>query len=331
MAPAATIPAPAAISADARERLQALGYVGAQTDVATKPGDALADPKDKRDILERYRQAVDLAGQRRWPQAIALLQQILRSEPEMADVWSQLAVFATRVDRFDLAVDAYKHHIELKPQEPTAYLGAAAGLLKLRKLDDAREHARLAAEVAAPADRRSRASAHEMLAKVALAKHDPDTARDEAKLAREADSTLPLPLYIDARLLYDQGQYADALPLFRQAIAELKKTDGLQISELHFYTADTLGRLEQYLEAEAEFLEELKFFPQNTRARGGLAMLYQASGKTDEAAQVLADMLRITPTPDAYALAARLHTMFGDRQQAARVRAQARSELGIKN
>jgi arylsulfatase A-like enzyme/Flp pilus assembly protein TadD len=320
----ATIQAPAEVSADARERLQALGYVGAQTEVSTKPGDTLADPKDKREILERYREAVDFASQRKWPQAIALLQQILRQDPEMADVWSQLATFATRLDRFDLAVDAYKHYITLKPEEPTAYIGAAAALLKLRKLDDAREYASLAAEVAAETDHRSRASAHEMLTKIALAKHDTEEAKAQAALARAEDPTLPLPIYIEGRLLYDQGNYADALPFFTQAIAELKKSGTLQINELHFYAADTLGRLERYEEAEREFIEELKYFPQNTRARGGLAMLYQASGKPDDAARVLADMLRITPTPDSYALAARLYTMFGNRKQAEIVRTEAR-------
>ena len=53
-------------------------------------------------------------------------------------------------------------------------------------------------------------------------------------------------------------------------------------------------------------------------------MLYQASGKPDAAARVLDDMLRITPTPDSYALAARLYTMFGNRKQADAVRAEAR-------
>jgi arylsulfatase A-like enzyme/Tfp pilus assembly protein PilF len=324
IAAGAKIQAPGEVPAEARERLQALGYVGAQSEPAAGDGDTLPDPKDKREILERYRAAVDCASQRNWPQAIALLQQILRDEPEMADVWSQLAVFATRIDRHDLAVDAYKHFIELRPSEPTAYIGAAAALLKLRKLDEAREHATLAAEVAAPADRRSRASAHEMLAKIALARHDPEAARAEATLARKADPTLPLPLYIEGRLLYDQGKYAEALPLFTQAIAELKKSGSLQITELHFYTADTLGRLERYAEAEAEFAAELKYFPHNTRARGGLAMLYQASGNPDAAAQTVTDMLRATPTPESYALAARLYAMFGDRERADATRAEAR-------
>ena len=329
----ATIPVPAEVPPDARERLQALGYVGAPTDLSPRPGELLPDPKDKREILERYRAAVDFAGQRKWPQAIALLQQILRDDPEMADVWSQLAVFATRVDRFDQAVDAYKHYIELKPHEPAAYIGAAAALLKLRKLDEARDHAQLAVDVAAPADHRARASAHEMLAKIALARHDTEAAREHAALAREADPTLPLPIYIDARLLYDQGKYADALPLFIQAIAELRKSGTLQITELHFYTGDTLGRLERYQEAEAEFLEELKYFPHNTRARGGLAMLYQASGQPDAASRVLNDMTRGTPTPESFALAIRLHTMFGNRVQADAVRAEARRarKSGIQN
>jgi tetratricopeptide (TPR) repeat protein len=163
-----------------------------------------------------------------------------------------------------------------------------------------------------------------MLAKIALAKHDPDGAREEARLARAEDPTLPLPIFIDARLLYDQGKYADALPLFMQAIDELKKSGSLQITELHFYAGDTLARLERYSEAETQFIEELKYFPQNIRARGGLAMLYQASGKPDAASRMLDDMTRVTPTPESYALAARLNTMFGNRKQAEAVKAEAK-------
>jgi tetratricopeptide (TPR) repeat protein len=182
----------------------------------------------------------------------------------------------------------------------------------------------MASQVAPATDPRSRGSAHELLAKIALARHDPDGAREEADLARAADPTLPMPSFIAARLLYDEGRYADALALFQQAIAELQRSRGLQITELHFYTGDTLARLERYPEAEAEFLEELKYYPQNTRARAGLAMLYQATGRPDAADTTIATMVRVTPTPDAYALAARLWTMFGNHQRADAIRAEAR-------
>ena len=263
------------------------------------PGSALADPKDKREVLERYRAAIDFAAEHRWTPAIALLQGILRDEPDMADVWSELALCAMRLDRFDLAVDAYKHHIELEPREPTAYLGAAEALLKQHKLDEAREQARLAGDVAAEGDRPSRVSAHELLARIALARHDPEAAREEAALAHAEDATLPLPTYVDARVLYDQGRYEDALPGFIQAIDELKKSGAPPMTELHFYAADVLARLDRYADAEKEFVAELTYFPQNIRARGGLATLYQANGKTDAASQMLDDLIRITPTPDA--------------------------------
>jgi arylsulfatase A-like enzyme/Flp pilus assembly protein TadD len=321
------IQAPSAVSADARERLQALGYVGATTDVGAAAGDDLPDPKDKRDILERYRQAVDLAGEHEWPRAIALLQQILADDPEMADVWSQLATFAERSDRYEQAVDAYKHLIALRPSDPSGYIGAAAAYLRLRKLDEARDHAKLAVDVAADHDARSKATGHELLARIALARRDADAAREEADLAHKADPALPLPAYVSGRILYDEGDYAEALPLFERAIADLKRPGAVPISELHYYAGDTLGRLERYPEAEREFHDELKLFPQNTRARAGLAMLYQATGRPDLAGGAIETMLRVTPTPDAYALAARLWTMFGNPQQANAVRAQARRAL----
>jgi arylsulfatase A-like enzyme/Tfp pilus assembly protein PilF len=318
-----TIQAPASVSADARERLQALGYVGAQTDMSTELGTTLPDPKDKRQILEAYRAAVDLAGAGKWMAAIGRLQQILREEPAMADVWSQLAQFAGRLDRHDLAADAFRHYIKLKPSDAGGYLGAATTFLKQRRLDDAREHAQLAADMS-ETDARTRGMAHELLVRIALAHHDGDAARREADLAREAEPALPLPAYVEGRLLHEQGKYEEAVVPLLEAAAEQRKSKGRPIGDLHYYLADTLGRLERYDEAEAQFKIELQSFPQNARAHANLAMLYQATGRADQANATLADMLRAAPTPESYALAARVWTMFGNRQQADAVRAEAR-------
>jgi choline-sulfatase len=326
LAAGAAVESPSDGPAETRERLQAVRYAGAgaQTDVTKASGETLPDPKDKIQILETYRESLQLAADRKWGRAITLLQQVLHKEPEALEVWRQLAAFSVRIERYDQAVDAYNHIIELKGPEPNAYLGAAAALLKLRRLDDARAHAELAVSVAADTDVRSRASAHELLAIIALARREVDAAREEAELAQKADPTLPLPIFVEARILYDEGKYAEALPLLQQTIAELNRSRGLQIAELHFYAGDTLGRLERYPEAESELLEELKHFPQNTRASAGLAMLYQATGRGDAASKVLTDMVETTPTPDSFALAARVWTQFGNRQQASALRAQAR-------
>ena len=49
--------------------------------------ETLPDPKDQVAVLEQYRLAVDLAGQRRFSEAIDLLELIVADNPAMTDVW----------------------------------------------------------------------------------------------------------------------------------------------------------------------------------------------------------------------------------------------------
>ena len=65
------------------------------------------------------------------------------------------------------AVDAYKEVIKRNPKDAGSLIGAAGGCCASGKLDEARKHAELAVSVAP-------AGAHEMLAKIALARHDRD-------------------------------------------------------------------------------------------------------------------------------------------------------------
>ena len=294
---------------------------------ASSSADALADPKDRVQTLERYRAAIEIAGARQWREAIGLLQAILADDPDMPDLWTQLAGFAGRLDRFDLAADALKRYIELRPSAPEGYLGAAVALLKQRKVEDARALATRAEEVAADSDRRSRAAAHDLLARIALARHDADGARQEAALAHKADPRMPLLAFIDARLLYDQGRFEEALPLFEQSLEEHTKAGNIPLADLHYYAADAYARLERYDDAEAQFTAELRDFPYHLRARAGLATLYHTMGRNADAARAIGEMTDILPTPESYTLAAKLWATIGNRLQAEAVRAELRERF----
>jgi choline-sulfatase len=312
---------PSNVSIEDQQKLQALGYVGTAQPVSDKAsGTGLADPKDKVEVLEAYRRAADLAGDRRYFDAIPLYRKILATDPEMADVWLQLAQVLTRAGLTADAVEAYRKVIALNPSDPGSLIGAGAGLLRLNRLDEAEAHARLAIAHAP-------AGAHELLAKIALARKDAAGAEREASLAHQADPTLPLPIYVKGRVLYNQGKYTEALPYFQQA-AEALHARTLQINELHFYIGDIFARQERYSEAEAEFKQEIALFPHNIRARASLAMLYRAMGRDSEAEQVVANLLRAAPTPEGYALATRLWTIFGERAQAAAIEAHAHQQFG---
>lgn len=320
--------APAAVSNEARQQFQALGYVGMQAAVdADVSGEALADPKDKVHILDAYRRAIDFANERKFVEAVPVLREILRSEPGMADVWQQLGNILSRAGQHAEAVDAFKQFVALKPGDPSGLVLVAGTLMRLGRLEEAWSHAQLAVKVAPENDRRARASAHETLARIALLRKDLDAARHAAAEARKADPTLPMPQYVQGRILHLSGRYAEALPHFEEAIRQLEART-VTLGEIHYYTGDTLARLERYAEAEAQFRKEVALFPQNSRAWAALAMLYRSVGRDADAARTITNLLERVPTADGYDLASQLLTMFGDPQKAAALRATARQRFG---
>jgi tetratricopeptide (TPR) repeat protein len=299
-------------------RRSALKQLLGETDAA----EAAADPKDKREIIDQYRSAMAMTTERKWAEAIDLLQQVLRDEPNAARVWSDLGHVATLAERHAVALDAYQRVIGLQPLDTRGYLGAAGAALKAHKLDEAQQHAEQAVEAAGP-NARPAAESHALLASIALARHDADAARSEALLVKQSDPESVWPLYVDARLLYDEGYYTEALPFFEQANAELKKSRADAMPDLHYATGDVLLQAGRYPEAEAQLREELRSFPHNVRASAALASLYQFTGQLESAARVVSDLTRVTPTPESYTLAARLWTSLGDRKQADQARADA--------
>ena len=308
------IDAPSAISAEDRQRLAALGYVGTQSSsLATQPGSALPDPKDMAPVLRRYREAVDLLEARQLAKGADALGGLLEDNPGMMDVWLQYASVLTKLGRDADALRAYQQAVRLKPEEPSGVLGAASALIALGRMDEARRHAELAIKNAP-------ANAHTTLAQIALAQKDYREAQRQADRAAAADPQLPLPVYVRGLIAYHESRYADAVPLLLQARSDWTKRS-VQTADLRYYLGDALAKLERYPEAEAMLLEELKIFPGSVRARAALAMLYQATGRTDRVERVIDDMLRVSPAPRTYETAAELWRIFGRPDRAAAVRA----------
>jgi tetratricopeptide (TPR) repeat protein len=193
----------------------------------------------------------------------------------------------------------------------------------MRKLDDAEDLAMRALDVAGSAPR-SLADAHAVLVRIALARHDGDAAREHAAAARKADPSSVLPLYVDGSLLYQEGNFDAALVRLEKANAALKKDQGAPPAGLHYLTAEALIWADRPAEAETQLLEELSEFPHNLDARAALATLYQSGDERDQAAEVVADLVRITPSPEAYSLAAKLWSSLGEQKQAAAARTDGR-------
>ncbi len=306
------------ISDDDRRKLAALGYVSmpSRPKTTAPAGDTAADPKDKIHVFQDYRRATQLVAARQFAEAVTVYRALLREDAGMTDVWLQLAEAYQRQGRYPDALAAYQEVISRQPKDPAALTGAAGALLRTGRIAEARAHAELAVAVAPVV-------AHEMLARIALSSGDAAEARRHARLAQEADSSLPLPAFVEAVILYQRGEFDAAAARFldvRQASAA--RTE--QLTDVNYLAADSLARRERYREAEPLFVAELALSPEHMRARAGLAMLYQATGRKAEAAAALETLVDKSPTPEAYDLASQLWAMFGEPGKAAAVKARAR-------
>jgi arylsulfatase A-like enzyme len=220
---------PATVKQDVRERYEALGLVGVPSTRFVGPRETV-DPKEMWPVLEAYRHAIDLraAGD---PRAVDAFRALARQQPLMIDLWRHLADVAASTDRNDLAVEAFRHVIQSEPDNNEARLGLATGLLRLRKLDEARQAAqRLANDESAGG--RARADAHELLARIALAHHDLDLARSEAESAEHEDASRPVTAYVAGRIAFDARRYVEALEQFEAALAILTNANARPLGDL---------------------------------------------------------------------------------------------------
>lgn len=315
----ATVTAPSAVSAADRQRLAALGYVGSQTTSATTgSGSALADPKDKIDVLRRYHRATALAGEGRWPEAAEAYRELLQAEPDMIDGWLQLAHASEQAGRPAEAIAAYRHVINRDGKNAAALMGVTSLLIQSGKFDEARAHAELAVDVAP-------AGAQELLARLALQRGDIAAARQHAQAAATADPTMPMPKFVEGLIHYNAGAYAAAIPPLTEAVQALtNRTE--QIADIRYVLADSLAREQRFAEAEAQFRAEIAAFPHHVRARTGLAMVLWTTNRPSEAVatvEALESEGRRHAGADADVAAAQLWTLFGEPARAAAARARA--------
>jgi Flp pilus assembly protein TadD len=316
--------AAAPIAAADEDSLALNGYLqglpaGAARDDAAPAGDIVA-------MLEAHRAAARAAGQRQYGTALRLLEDMAHEHPTAAALQYQIGNLLLRSGRNDEAATAFRTAMALRPDRPEIPMALARALMRAGHLDEAQHQADAAVTLASQAPASLAARAHETAARVALARADADAATDHAEAARAADPMLPLPQFVRGRLLYDKAQYEEALAAFREAETAIQQNGG-SLEQLHLYLGQSLARLEQAPQAEEEFREEVQEFPHDLQAYSALAMLYRASDRDGDVEDVLNELVDAAPTPEGYAMAARLWSTLGDRGRAEALRSDARTRF----
>jgi tetratricopeptide (TPR) repeat protein len=294
--------APAPVSAEEARKLAALGYIGSATPAA---GD-LPDPKEKIASSAGLRRVFALFDRGQYEEVLPLLEKLARDNPQMLDVWEILARTLENLGRTEDAIEAARHGLRLSPN--AAHLALMVGIMSLNvdRVDDAERHAELALSG-------EPALAHDLLARIALKRHQLERAEREAKLALE-DRDHVFALMTLGQVELDRKNYAQGLAWCDRAIDVLKKRSGTSVKGLYYLRGDLLARLGRDAEAEEAFRKEIKLFPRDAQAYKNLILLCVTEGRNDEATKLVFQLVDKAPIPPSYvAISTTLKTVGDDR------------------
>jgi choline-sulfatase len=291
-------------SSEEMKRLQALGYLSG---ASTQTNGPLKNPKDHIAVLAKVQQTFVLNQEGKYRESVALCREILREEPDLVDIYTQLAGDLRKLGRTDEALETYREAIRRSPQ----FIDSMA--IEIAKLELDRGDLKAAELNANQAMKLSPDDAHLVLAAVAEARKDLPGAEKEARLALGPEDRPHVPAMIFlARILTEEQKLDEALRMIDGAIARVDQGGAHPVPTLASTRGDILARMGRPADAEAAFRQEIAKFPATTDAYVKLALLLASQHRFNEIQPTLDAMVAAAPMPATYFLAAREMTDLGN-------------------
>ncbi|HTS03096.1 MAG TPA: tetratricopeptide repeat protein, partial [Thermoanaerobaculia bacterium] len=282
---------------EARKKLASLGYLSAGP--ASASAGSLDDPKDRIGTFEELRKGLGNFTAGNAGAAHAIFAKLLRENPRMLDVWDMDSKALLQLGRPEEALAAIKKTVDLAPEAArTPYLRDVANLcLQLGKWDEAARHAEALRALGDP-------DAEDIAARSALGRGDLKAAEPAARAAYERGTgkTKVRGALVLGRLAVLRNDLVSAQKWAEEAAA-LSAGDKIVQSGLHMLRGDILGRQGRAPEAEREFLEEIRLYPDRLDARVSLAALYASVGRRADARRTLIALVVRQPSPESFLVA----------------------------
>jgi tetratricopeptide (TPR) repeat protein len=282
---------------EARKKLASLGYLSAGPSSAN--AGALDDPKDRIHTFEELRTGLGDLSAGNSARAHAIFTKLLAENPKMLDVWDMDSKVLLQLGRPEEALAAVKKTVDLAPEAARApYLREVANLcLQLGKWEEGARHAEALRALADP-------EADDIAARAALGAGDYKAAGPYARAAYEkgSEKSRVRGALVLGRLAVMRNDIADAQKWSDEA-TRLSAGDAYVQSGLHMLRGDVLARQGRAAEAEKEFLEEIRLYPDRQDARVSLSALYASLGRREDARRALIQLVVRQPSPEAFLLA----------------------------
>ncbi len=307
---------PLDVDSEARKKLASLGYLSA----GPSPAGTLDDPKDRIKTFEALRTGLGEMTGGRQEKAVEIFDRLLKENPRMLDIWDMKSRALLELGRSQEALEALEKTIQIAPEAARApYITEVANLcLQLGKWDEGLKHAEALRLLGDP-------GAEDIAARAALGKGDYAAAEVAARKAMESGKgkARVRGCLVLGRLAVRRNDLAAAKG-FSEKAEELSAGDKLPQSGMHMLRGDVLARSGRAAEAEKEFLEELRLYPDRTDARVSLSALYASADRRQDARRVIIELVSRQPTPEAFLLGMKTFRSTEDSEGELQLRKEAR-------
>jgi arylsulfatase A-like enzyme/predicted Zn-dependent protease len=322
---------PKTLDDETREKLTALGYLGAPRRVRpVEPGSTLADPKDKIEIHLRVKAAESSLGAGRVDEALGDIERVLSLDPDVVEA-HRIRGDAYKAKR-DLprAAASYRDALALDPEYKVAAFhlalvdmetgrgeAAEAGLRRVLELDpkDNKSYFLLAKLLIA---RRDFDSALELLdravatagdgapfqttrAEIFLAREDLVSAESAVKAALELDPDAPRAHHYLGRIRASRGDVTGAIDAYEKELARFPHDPGTFLNLAELYRRE--GRLPDEIRALEGALAKA---PRRGVVLIRLGRAFFEAGETERGRALVREGLSQRPDPETEALGRRI-------------------------
>lgn len=272
---------------EARKKLESLGYAAsgseATVDELLTPG--LSDPKEVYHVVKDLNRAKALTTERKWDEALPLLQKGAQHSPGAFNISEQLARCYEELGRVDDAIETWRNTINTNPTHINSIINLSELLLQTRRYDDAIEHLEAALAID---DRNTRV--HGMLANAYHLTGQLEKADQHARRAIELSPTYTPAVIERAAILADQGNVDEA-------IKQLESIAAMEASyvQANFNTAQLLLKADRQDEAIERFEKVCARAPAHLESVAQLTRIYREKGRIADMARVLHNALELQP------------------------------------
>jgi arylsulfatase A-like enzyme/Flp pilus assembly protein TadD len=280
------VPESAALDEASRERLAALGYLGRGGGTWSHGFDrSKEDAKDLIAFFRKDQRLNKLVEDKKYPDARALCEEMLRQRPGFADCHLQMSKIAAAEGNLDAALTAARKAVAVGPKNERAHVQLAALLKQRGDVDEAIAQLRqaLTLEPNAPDTR--------MLLGRALA--EKGRLDEAASLLGSAATVQPENASAATQLgfvLARQGKLQEAVLSYRRALALDPGS-----AEAHAYLGSALASQGQWDEAIDHFETALRAKPENAELHDWMGVALREKGRSEDALAHFREAVRLAP------------------------------------